>query len=49
MANSNHPGLLHGRHFTTYVQDVKDLKKERDIEGAEKILIDLILVTEAED
>ena len=42
-------GYIRGRHYTTYVQDVKNLKNAGDIKSAEKLLIELIQATEAED
>jgi hypothetical protein len=43
------PGYLRGRHFTTYVFDVKELKKaEKPIE-AEQLLLELVEATEEEN
>lgn len=42
------PGYYNGRHFTTYVADVEDLKKQDQLQGAEKLLLELIAATEAE-
>lgn len=41
-------GYLNGRHFTTYVEEVKDLKRSGDIEGAITLLWRLFRATEAE-
>ncbi len=43
------PGYYQGRHFTTYVEEVKDLKQSGDLERAERVLIALVEATEAED
>lgn len=42
------PGYYRGRHFTTYVEEVKELKRTGDFKVAEKLLLDLIEATEAE-
>lgn len=43
------PGYYNGRHFTTYVTDVKALKKDGRLDEAEKLLLELVAATEAED
>ena len=43
------PGFYKGRHFTTYVDDVKQLKKGNQIVGAEHLLLQLVEAIEAED
>lgn len=42
------PGYLRGRHFTTYVEDVKTLKREGKLDEARALLAELIDATEAE-
>ena len=42
------PGYFQGRHFTTYVNDVKDLKKKGELDAAEELLVNIISVIEAE-
>jgi len=42
------PGYYNGRHFTTYVNEVKSLKRQGKIEEAEKLLLELVAATEAE-
>ena len=42
------PGYYEGRHFTTYVDDVKALKRSGDSGAAERLLLALIDATEAE-
>lgn len=41
-------GYSNGRHFTTFVNDVENLKKQGDLEAAEKLLLNLVSVIEAE-
>ncbi|MEJ5240072.1 MAG: hypothetical protein WHS87_02630 [Anaerolineales bacterium] len=43
------PGYYNGRHFTTYVNEVESLKRQGKIEEAEKLLLELVAATEAED
>lgn len=43
------PGFYEGRHFTTYVDDVKRLKRDRRLSAAEQLLLGLVDATEAED
>lgn len=38
-----------GRHFSSYVEEVKDLKRQGDDSNAEKLLYKLIKATENED
>lgn len=42
------PGYYKGRHFTTYVNDVKRLKKNNNEAELENLLINLVLATENE-
>ena len=42
------PGLYHGRHFTTYVNEVKDMIREGRIEEGERVLLALVEATEQE-
>jgi hypothetical protein len=41
-------GYFNGRHSTTYVRDVEDLKKDGKFQEAEELLINLITATESE-
>ena len=43
------PGYYNGRHFTTFVADVEALKKDNRFDDAEKLLLELVAATEAED
>jgi hypothetical protein len=42
------PGYYQGRHYTTYVEEVKALKRSGDNEAVEWLLLALIDATEAE-
>ena len=42
------PGYYKGRHFTTWVDDVKELKRSGNIDQAEILLVELVKATEAE-
>jgi len=42
------PGYYAGKHYTKYVDDVKNLMKENKLEDAEKLLLALINATENE-
>jgi hypothetical protein len=42
------PGYYDGRHFTTYVNDVKNLSRNNRLEDAESLLFKLVEATEAE-
>ncbi len=42
------PGYYRGRHFTTYVFDVENLKRNNQIDEAECLLLELVEATEAE-
>ncbi len=42
------PGYYGGRHFTTYVQDVENLKRSGRYSEAEELLLNLVAATEAE-
>lgn len=46
--NPNAPGLLRGRHFTDYVEEVKNLRRDGQTDQAELLLLELIDATEAE-
>ena len=48
MDSSSKPGFIYGRHFSTFINDVESQKKNGNIEGAEKLLLELIDATEAE-
>jgi hypothetical protein len=41
-------GLVDGRHYTTYVEDVRRLKRIGNQEAAERLLLRLVDATEAE-
>lgn len=40
------PGYYQGRHFSTYVEEVKALKRNKDLEKAEELLLQLVDATE---
>lgn len=42
------PGLVDGRHYTTYAEDVRRLKRIGDEEAAERLLLRLVDATEEE-
>lgn len=42
------PGNHEGRHYTTYVDEVKELKRTGELERAVALLVELIAATEAE-
>ena len=42
------PGCYRGRHFTTYVEEVKQLKRDDRLQEAEALLVELVKATEAE-
>jgi hypothetical protein len=42
------PGYINGRHYTTYVSDVENLKKNNKMEEAERLLLELVEATESE-
>jgi len=42
------PGYCRGRHFTSYCEQVKQLKRDGKLEDAEELLLSLIDATEAE-
>lgn len=48
MSSSNQPGLVRGRHYTTYINEVASLKKQNKFDDAEKLLLELITATENE-
>ena len=41
-------GCVNGRHYTTYVEEVKQLKREGRLQEAENLLLKLIKVVEAQ-
>jgi hypothetical protein len=41
-------GYVDGKHFTEYVEDVKDLKRAGDMDSAEPLLLRLVDATESE-
>jgi len=41
-------GCVNGRHYTTYVEEVKQLKREGKLAEAEKLLLRLIKAVEAQ-
>ncbi len=43
------PGYYNGRHFTTYVRDLDNLKKSGNFAELEKLLFELVKATEAEN
>jgi hypothetical protein len=43
------PGFHDGRHYTDYVEQVNQLKKEKRFDETEQLLISLVGATEAED
>lgn len=43
------PGFYEGRHFTTYVDQVTQLKREKRLVEAEHLLLGLVDATEAQD
>ena len=43
------PGFHNGRHFTTYVEDVKALKRDNRLDDAEKLLLEMVTAVEAEN
>jgi hypothetical protein len=47
-ASGDNIGYLNGRPYTSYVEDVKQLKRVGDVEGAERLLLALIDVIETE-
>jgi len=42
------PGYYNGRHFSSYVTDVRVLKKANRLDEAERLLLELVAATEAE-
>lgn len=45
---SNQAGMLRGRHYTEYVEEVKELRRSGRTEEAEQLLLELIAATEDE-
>ncbi len=43
------PGHYNGKHFTAYVSDVENLKRDGKLEEAEKLLVELVKATEKEN
>jgi hypothetical protein len=48
MNKAKKPGYYDGRHFTTYISDIENLKKSGTVSELEKLLIELVNATEAE-
>lgn len=48
MGLSDRPGYVRGRQYTTYVENVQNLKRQSKFEDAEKLLLELICATETE-
>jgi len=44
----NKPGYLRGRHFSSYVPEVKELKRAGELERTESLLLLLVQATENE-
>ncbi len=42
------PGFVDGRHYATYVVEVRRLKRVGDLDGAKELLLRLVDATEAE-
>ena len=42
------PGFFNGRHYTTYVEEAKELKKAKRLEELEHLLLELVSATESE-
>ncbi len=43
------PGYFDRRHYTTYILDVENLINDRNLENAEKLLLNLVEATESEN
>ena len=43
------PGYVHGKHFTAYVEQVRELRRRGEDDKAERLLIELVDATEEED
>lgn len=41
-------GLVRGKHFTSYVQEVKELRRRGNDQDAERLLLELVDATESE-
>jgi hypothetical protein len=41
-------GLVRGRHYTTFADEVRQLKREGKTEAAERLLLELVTATEEE-
>jgi hypothetical protein len=41
-------GLVRGRHYTTFTDEVRQLKREGKTEAAERLLLELVAATEEE-
>ena len=44
----NEPGFVGGRHYTTYVEEVRTLKRGKQLDAAIALLLRLVDATEAE-
>jgi predicted DNA-binding protein (UPF0278 family) len=42
-------GYYNGRHYTTYIEEVKQLKRDGKLQDAEKLLLELIKANEEEN
>jgi hypothetical protein len=47
-ASGDNLGYLNGRNYTSYVEDVKQLKGAGDLDGAERLLLAIVRVVETE-
>jgi hypothetical protein len=47
--NADKPGFYHGKHFTEYIDRVNTLKRAEKLDEAERLLLALIDVIEAEN
>lgn len=46
--NIEKPGYFEGRHYSSYVLDIKDLKQKGDLNKVEELLLNLVNATESE-
>jgi hypothetical protein len=47
--NSNKPGFYQGKHYTEYVEQIKELKRSEKLAKAETLLLGLVAAVEAEE
>jgi hypothetical protein len=45
---SSDSGIVRGKHFTSYVEEVKELRRHGDDQSAERLLLESVDATEAE-